>query len=52
MKIYKCADGTEYICFSTGGYTVDDVIAFLEQHRGKKIYTGALENRASGRSDS
>ena len=43
-KRYKCADGTEYINFTDDCYTVDEIIAFLEPHRGKKFYTGALED--------
>lgn len=44
MKIYKCADGTEYIYFTSMSYKVDEIIELLEKHRGKTLYTGALEN--------
>ena len=44
MKIYKKADGTEYIYFTSMSYEVDEIIELLEQHRGKTFYSGALED--------
>ena len=44
MRIYKCANGTEYIYFTSMSYDVDEIIELLEQHRGKTLYSGALEH--------
>lgn len=37
MKIYKCADGTEYISLKIEYFFVEEIIAFLEKHRGKLL---------------
>lgn len=46
LKEFRCPDGTVYAsCKQEGGIiTVDEVIAFLEQHRGKQFWNGAAEN--------
>ena len=45
LKTFYCADGTVFA--STRSHsekvTVDEVIAFLEQHRGKEFVNGAAE---------
>ena len=45
MKEFICSSG-KIIVNAGAEASVDDVIAFLEQHRGKKFYNGAAEGLA------
>ena len=44
IKVFKSPDGTIFGCPENTEVTVDEVIEFLEQHRGKKFYNGAAED--------
>ena len=43
IKKYVCEDGVVYANADGWMVDVDELIAFLEQHRGKKFYNGASE---------
>ena len=45
LKAFHCADGTVYARHTSEWQvvTVDEVIAFLEQHRGKVFWKSAAE---------
>lgn len=44
LKVFVCHDGTVYAStkYHMGTVMVDDVIEFLEQHRGKEFWNGAV----------
>lgn len=44
IKQFKCPDGTILGCSDKTEITVDELIEFLEQHRGKKFWNGAAED--------
>ena len=45
LKQFCCPDGTIYAkCGKQGKMAVDEVISFLEQHRGKVFWNCAAEN--------
>jgi hypothetical protein len=44
IKVFKSPDGIIFGCPENTEVTVDEVIEFLEQHRGKKFYNGAAED--------
>ena len=52
LKIFRCADGTVYARHKSEwqDVTVDEVITFLEQHRGKVFWNGAT-GKTSFRAD-
>ena len=41
IRVFYCLDGTVFASANNHEATVDEVIAFLEQHRGKKFWNGA-----------
>lgn len=43
LNYHTCPNGDEVICGGIICVSVDDVIEFLERHRGKTFYSGALE---------
>lgn len=44
MKKYVCEDGTIFVKAVDTVVWVDDLISLLEQHKGKSISNGAIEN--------
>ena len=43
LNYHTCPNGDEVICCEIIAVSVDDLIEFLERHRGKMFYSAALE---------
>lgn len=43
LNYHTCPNGDEVICGDVIKVSVDDIIEFLERHRGKTFYSAALE---------
>ena len=44
IRVFNCLDGTMFASSDKHEATVDEVIAFLEQHRGKRFWNGATDD--------